>query len=83
MDTVAGLAPPPEASSSRVPKSPLVWMGRDCPAVNWNVLVAIGVPFSNKVHVPWLVMSEPTLVMVKVPCAWASQLALSERMGAD
>jgi hypothetical protein len=73
--------PPPEASSSSVPKRPLVLMFRDCPLFNWNVLEAIGVPFSKSVQVPGPVIFEPILVIVKVPCASGVQFAESEKMG--
>ncbi len=82
VETVAGAAPPPLVSNSSVPKSPLVWIDRDCPALSWKELVAIGVPLSRRVQVPALVMFEPMLVMVNDPCASGVQLAESCIVGA-
>ncbi len=52
VDIVAGAVPPPEVSNSNVPNRPLVLIWVDAPAFSWKLLVAIGVPFSSKVHVP-------------------------------
>jgi len=56
-------------------------MVKDCPLFNWNELLAMGVPFSKSVQVPELVILEPMLVIVKVPCASGVQFAESEKMG--
>lgn len=73
--------PPPETDSSRVPNSPLVLTLVDAPALSWKLLVAIGVPFRLRVQVPGLVMLEPMLVIVNIPCASGVQLADSEKTG--
>ena len=82
VETEAGAAPPPEVSNSNVPKSPLVLTLVEAPAFNWKVLLAMGVPFNNRVHVPGPVMFEPMLVIVNVPWASGVQLAESDRVGA-
>src|SRR5512142_821111 len=82
VETVAGAAPPPLVSNSSVPNSPEVWILRLCPAFNWKVLLATGVPFSSSVQVPAEVMLLPMLVMVRVPWASGVQLALRLIVGA-
>ena len=83
VETVAGAAPPPEVSNSNVPNRPDVWIWVDAPELNWKVLVATGVPFNIKVHVPALVISEPMFVSVKVPWASGVQLADNEITGVE
>ncbi len=73
--------PPPDANRSSVPKSPLVLMLKEALAASWKLLLAIGVPFRFKVHVPGAVMEVPMLVMVNDPCASAVQLADREKVG--
>ena len=81
VDTVAGAVPPPEVSNSSVPKSPLVLMLKDALAFNWKALLAMGVPFSSKVHVPGPVIFEPVLVITNTPWASGVQLAESDIVG--
>ncbi len=70
-------------SSSKVPKSPLVLMLVDCPAVSWKVLVETGVPLSNNVQLNATVILPPLFVIVKVPCASGVQDAETTMLGAD
>jgi hypothetical protein len=81
VETDAGAVPPPEVSSSKVPKSPLVLMVMDAPAFNWKVLDAMGELFSKRVQVPRPVMLLPMLVMMNVPCASGVQFAERDRTG--
>lgn len=74
--------PPPEAVRTSVPKRPLVFTLVDRPALSWNELVAMGVPFKNRVHEPALVISPPLLVMVNVPFAAGVQEAVTDKLGA-
>jgi len=49
VDAVAGAAPPPDVSSSRVPNRPLVLIFVLAPAFSWKLFVAIGVPLRSSV----------------------------------
>jgi hypothetical protein len=67
VETDAGAAPPPDASSSRAPKRPLVLMFVDWLALSWKELEATGAPFRSRVQMPAPVMLLPMSVIVNVP----------------
>jgi hypothetical protein len=69
-------------SKVRVPKSPLVLILKDWPALSRNVFCAIAVPFRLIRQVRGVVMSPPVLVIVMTPSEFGAQVALTWKVGA-